>query len=169
MQPRKQELLYLGRNTSLSMSTLWSSSSIRLISFAGDTLFVYPLTSRLSAARACTKRRQAGPGLRLRRCSTYTCAVGLARASAKRVSLALGCVTGFHSENRRFEAPVAVREKEGERLRGLTARTPTEGGVGRHTSRRQESDRPEGGSGPPRGQTTDRRGGPHELGWVGTK
>ena len=45
-----------------------------------------------------------------------------------------------------FEAPVAVREKEGERLiEGLTARTPTEGGVGRHTSRRQESDRPEGG------------------------
>ena len=43
-----------------------------------------------------------------------------------------------------FEAPVAVREKEGERLRGLTARTPTEGGVGRHTSRRRESDRPEG-------------------------
>ena len=87
----------------------------------------------------------------------------------RRVSLALGCVTGFHSENRRFEAPVAVREKEGERLRGLTARTPTEGGVGRHTSRRRESDRPEGGSGPPRGQTTDRRGGPHELGGVGTK
>ena len=54
-----------------------------------------------------------------------------------------------------FEAPVAVREKEGERLiEGLTARTPTEGGVGHHTSRRQESDRPEGGSGPPRGQTT---------------
>ena len=68
-----------------------------------------------------------------------------------------------------FEAPVAVREKEGERLRGLTARTPTEGGVGRHTSRRRESDRPDGGSGPPRGQTTDRRGGPHEVGGVVTK
>ena len=37
-----------------------------------------------------------------------------------------------------FEAPVAVREKEGERFRGLTARTPTEGGVGRHTSRLRE-------------------------------
>ena len=98
------------------------------------------------------------------------CAVGLARASAKRVSLPLGCVTGFHSENRRFRsARGGSREKEGERLiEGLTARTPTEGGVGRHTSRRRESDRPEGGSGPPRGQTTDRRGGPHELGGVGT-
>ena len=52
-------------------------------------------------------------------------------------------------------------------MRGLTARTPTEGGVGRHISRRRESDRPEGGSGPPRGQTTDRGGVPTNKGaWV---
>ena len=101
----------------------------------------------------------------------HICVWSRARSGlGEEVSLALGCVTSFHSENRRFRsAHVAVREKEGERFRGLTARTPTEGGVGRHTSRRRESDRPEGGSGPPRGQTTDRRGGPHELGGVGTK
>ena len=122
-----------------------------------------------SAARACTKQRQAGPGLRLRRCSTCMCGVGLARASAKKSPWRLAAWLVFIVKTGDFEAPVAVREKEGERLRGLTARTPTEGGVGRHTSRRRESDRPEGGSGPPRGQTTDRRGGPHEVGGVGTK
>ena len=50
-----------------------------------------------------------------------------------------------------FEAPVAVREKEGERLiEGLTARTPTEGGSVVTP--------------PAAERATDRRGGPVHLG-----
>ena len=61
-----------------------------------------------------------------------------------------------------FEAPVAVREKEGERLiEGAHGKdTDRGGGVGRHTSRRRESDQPEGGS------AFERGGSEPEGGWL---
>ena len=97
-----------------------------------------------SAARACTKQRQAGPGLRLRRCSTYTCAVGLARASAKRVSLALGCVTGFHSENRRFRSARGGSREGGRAFEGAHGKDTDRGG-GRSSHLPPPRERPTGG------------------------